>query len=207
MENTRCKKLTVTGFSHTNKHHVKHWFCVCDCGITHVKRQTSIKSGEASCDCDKKKQYEEAWKKSCEVRTLNIPHKRKLKNTRSNMIARCYDQKNKRYNAYGGRGIKVTQEWIDNPMSFYNWCLQNGYEGTLQIDRINNDGDYTPENCRLVTQTQNIRNTSRNKYLEANGETLCLSEWAIKLKTTTKKIIYWLGQGKSFQQIVDNLNG
>jgi hypothetical protein len=74
-----------------------------------------------------------------------------------NMKDRCINANNHSYDRYGGRGIKVCAEWL-NPDSFFEWALNNGYEEGLQIDRIDNDGDYCPENCRWVDRAINQQN-------------------------------------------------
>jgi hypothetical protein len=79
---------------------------------------------------------------------------------------RCNDPKRERYNRYGGRGIKVCDEWKTDFEPFCKWALSNGYREGLQIDRINNDGDYEPTNCRFVTRLQNCRNRPQFKRTE-----------------------------------------
>lgn len=78
------------------------------------------------------------------------------------MHARCNDKKSKRY---GGRGIKVCKTWRSFK-AFEKWAMQNGYHPDLEIDRINNDGDYKPSNCRFVTQVVNVRNSTAAKLTE-----------------------------------------
>ena len=74
------------------------------------------------------------------------------------MKARCYNKNSKIYEYYGRRGIKICNEWINNPTDFIFWGLKNGYKLGLDIDRINNNGDYTPDNCRFTTRKININN-------------------------------------------------
>ena len=94
------------------------------------------------------------------------------------MKRRCYNEKNKRYNRYGGRGISVCEEWRNNFNEFYEWSMSNGYSDKMSIDRINVDGDYAPENCRWITPAEQQKNTSRTHYITAFGKTMCMSDWA-----------------------------
>jgi hypothetical protein len=94
------------------------------------------------------------------------------------MITRCTDPTSKDYVHYGQRGITVSPAWLADFNSFMNWALANGYSDDLSLDRIDNDGDYEPDNCRWATITQQNRNTSRVIRLTAYGETKTLSEWA-----------------------------
>ena len=71
------------------------------------------------------------------------------------MIQRCTNPNVPRYKYYGGRGIKICDEWLEDPFAFYKWCEDNGYEKGLEIDREDNEGDYTPDNCRFVTRREN----------------------------------------------------
>lgn len=103
------------------------------------------------------------------------------------MKARCYNPQNDSYKYYGGRGIVIAEEWLNDPTAFIEWATNNGWAKGLQIDRKDVNGNYTPDNCRFVTQTINIRNTRTNIKLTYNGQTKCLSEWGevFKIKYTT----------------------
>ena len=105
------------------------------------------------------------------------------------MKHRCEDRKRTKYKDYGARGIKVCPEWKE-PNAFIDWALANGYEKGLQIDRIDNDGDYSPDNCRWVSPKVNSRNRRNTIYLTVCGETKCVSEWCER-KNVSQYTVYW----------------
>lgn len=85
-----------------------------------------------------------------------------LINRREGMIERCNNSNHSAYKQYGERGIYVCQEWLDSPQAFVDWALANGFSPELQIDRIDNNKGYSPDNCRWVTARDNIRNRSNS---------------------------------------------
>ena len=87
------------------------------------------------------------------------------------MKKRCYDKKHEKYHRYGGRGITICDEWLNNPASFVEWSMANGYADDLTIDRINNDGNYEPGNCRWTTQKVQQNNKSSCVCVTYKGET------------------------------------
>lgn len=93
------------------------------------------------------------------------------------MIQRCGNPKNKKYPEYGGRGIAVCERWRKSFADFLA-DMGNRPSNEHQIDRIDNDGNYEPSNCRWVTRRQNTQNTRHNRLVEFNGETLSLAEWS-----------------------------
>lgn len=127
------------------------WKCLCDCGKTTVVKYAHLKNGAVkSCGC---------WNKAPKKHGLTAKSIRpRIYGIWEGMKQRCNNPKVDRYPRYGGRGIKVCQEWMDSFESFYKWAMSHGYADNLTIDRINNDGDYTPDNCRWVTIAENIKN-------------------------------------------------
>lgn len=95
----------------------------------------------------------------------------------ASMRARCRNPKLTSFQNYGGRGITVCSEW-DDPVAFIRWGEANGYAQGLQVDRIDNDGGYSPENCRFVTAKENMRNTRRNRIVEVDGREMTVAEAA-----------------------------
>ena len=96
------------------------------------------------------------------------------------MKRRCYDNNAISYNKYGGRGIKVCEEWQEYE-PFSEWAKNNGYTDELTLDRIDNNGDYSPNNCRWATYKEQALNTRTNHFIEFCGEIKTLSQWADEL--------------------------
>ena len=116
------------------------------------------------------------------------------------MLHRCYNPKRQSYKRYGGRGIQVCEEWKD-PIKFMNWAEVNGYKEGLQIDRINNNGNYCPENCRWVTPKENSRNTRKNVNITLNGKTKTVSEWCEIIKISKFTVYWWIREkGKKYAE-------
>lgn len=165
--------LSVLDFSHTYKGH-SYWLCVCECGGHTVVRGSHLKSGNVT---------------SCGCRKGNITHYKsgtRLYAIWNNMRERCRNPKTKEYPCYGGRGIKVCDEWLNNFQAFYDWAMVNGYDetaprGQCTIDRIDNDGNYCPENCRWTTAKVQANNTRRTRFIELDGERHSVTEWARRL--------------------------
>ena len=96
----------------------------------------------------------------------------------SGIIQRCYNPKAKNYHNYGGRGITMFDEWRNSFSAFEKFCLTNGWKQGLQIDRIDNENGYFPNNIQFVTCAENLRNKRSNHLITYNGETHCLTDWS-----------------------------
>lgn len=88
----------------------------------------------------------------------------RLYNIWSGIKRRCLNRKDARYHDYGGRGVTVCDEWKNSFILFKDWAMSHGYSDELQIDRIDNDGGYCPENCRWVTAKENMKNQRPRRY-------------------------------------------
>jgi len=97
------------------------------------------------------------------------------------MKKRCYSKTAINYERYGGRGIEICSEWKDNVMNFYKWALNNGWKKGLQLDRIDNNKGYSPENCRFVTPKENANNRRSNFNVSYKGKTQSLKLWTEEL--------------------------
>ena len=109
---------------------------------------------------------------------MNKEDKKRLMIIRHSMYCRCYYPTTHGYERYGGRGIKICDEWLNNPRSFYDWSIKNGYKKGLTIDRKNVNGNYEPTNCRWVTREIQDNNRRNNRKITYKDETKTLSQWA-----------------------------
>jgi len=117
------------------------------------------------------------------------------------MKERCYNPKANGYKYHGGKGIIICNEWLDNPASFYEWSLKNGYEKTLSIDRINIYGNYEPNNCRWITMLEQQFNKSNNIFIEIEGEIKTASQWSKEAKVCRETIIKRYNNGENKEDI------
>lgn len=143
----------------------------CECGQEFEAIVSNVKTGETkSCGC---------WQRACTIArsTKHGGGTTRLYKTWAHMLDRCENNKIRSYKDYGGRGIRVCEAWHDFT-AFRAWALANGYADHLTIDRVKNDGNYEPGNCRWATRKEQNRNSRRNRLLTIGGETLCLAEWA-----------------------------
>lgn len=162
--------LTALGFSHKDKNRKTYWDFLCDCGNIKTLRLDCVKNGNTqSCGCLKREKslmnlnrngrkpmYGDIGKLSDCV----LYHRWK------GMKRRCYDKNFEQYKDYGGRGIFVCEEWLYSFRNFYDWAMSHGFSEELEIDRIDNDGNYEPDNCRWVTHKVNANNRKR-KYVDS----------------------------------------
>lgn len=122
-----------------------------------------------------------------------------------NMRDRCYLLSANEYKNYGGKGIKVCEEWNDKKtglISFAEWAYSNGYDENLTIDRINVNGDYEPSNCRWLTRQEQNNNTSRNINITYNGETHNIKEWSKILGVSDKTLTGRIRRGWKLEDVI-----
>lgn len=142
------------------------WLCKCDCGNTVIVASNTLRmKGQKTCGCLRKE-------KATARMTKHGGYAERLYTIWEGMKERCMNQKASNYNNYGGRGIKICDEWLNDYAAFRTWALANGYSDNLTIDRIDNNGNYCPTNCRWATgaeQNRNKRQRKDSKLLKADG--------------------------------------
>jgi len=181
----RFNRLTVLCEVHRDDPNYQRYAkCKCDCGKITIVNLALLKLGHTkSCGC---LHSESATKQAKLLHVQNTRHGMAKKGkvhplyrVYRNMIDRCYRKKHKQYENYGGRGIKVCKHWLNCFENFRNWALPRWKEG-LVLDRIDNDGDYLPSNCRFTTYVVSNNNSRNNIYYKFKGEYLTLTEIARK---------------------------
>lgn len=199
MRNTsKIKDLTGQKFNHLTvvklaSRNPIYWECVCDCGNTTFVRTSNLTRGQ--------------------VKTCGCAHKRgnpthghsntRLYRIYKKIIRRCYCADEPSYHNYGGRGITVCDEWKNDFMTFYNWALDNGYDESLSIDRINNDGNYEPTNCRWVDSKQQSNNRRTNKLFRYKGKTQTLMQWCEEYNVNYERVYARLSRGWNFEEAIE----
>ena len=188
-------KLTVISkdedyISPKGRRHPK-WICECECGNVVSVRQSSLlaKTHNAqSCGCWRKERASALNKKYGTYHDGLLSHGR-IYNIWHKMVDRCENPLNKSFKFYGALGISVCQEWHDF-MKFKEWAEQTGYSEELTIDRIDTNGNYSPDNCRWITITKQQSNRRDNRYVNFRDETLPIAIWAKRLGFH-KSTLYW----------------
>ena len=144
-----------------------YWLCQCDCGNKKSIRMDALVSGRTnSCGC---------------IPTGKIKHgqsRSKLYGVWTAIKMRCYNPNEPAYCHYGMRGIRMCDEWHNSFQPFFDWAIEHGYSEGLTIDRIDNDGDYEPANCRWVTQRVQNSNRRDTVFIDWNGKSLSMREWS-----------------------------
>lgn len=161
----RYGRLTVIeqhGFTEKNKYGCRQaiWYCKCDCGnyCEMASGTLTRKRNNHSCGCLAREHL-------LDMANGNITHRMtgtRLYGCYKGMISRCYRKKDIHYNAYGGRGIVVCDEWKNDAKAFIDWAITNGYSDDLTIERINVNGNYEPSNCTWIPMSEQYKNKQSN---------------------------------------------
>ena len=193
----RFGRLVVKSYSH-KKNKYNYWNCICDCGNSVIVSSGCLLSGTTlSCKCQRKENM-------LKSRLKHDSSKTRLYHIYNGMKKRCYDTKDINYKRYGERGIVICDEWLDKEngfQNFKNWALSNGYSDNLSIDRIDNNGNYEPSNCRWANDKTQCRNRRSNRLITYNNQTKCISEWSEIFDIPAGKIWYRLSHGYDLNKV------
>lgn len=164
----KFNRLTAVEYKGRSK-----WLFLCECGKEIITNGSDVRNGKS---------------KSCGCLAKEILTKRNITHGMTDTVTfkiwrgmrqRCENPNNHAYTNYGGRGIKVCERWA----KFENFLADMGERpGGMSIDRIDVSGDYEPSNCRWATRAEQARNTTRNRYVEIDGENLTITDWEVKMK-------------------------
>lgn len=178
---------------------IPYWNCICDCGKEQIVSGKMLKGGQSkSCGCSRKENVEIGERTKTHGMT-----KTRLYKIWAKMKYRCYNANYHEYKYYGGKGIVVCDEWKDSFENFKEWAFKNGYTEKLTIDRIDHEGDYTPNNCKWATVNEQANNKSNNVYLTHNGKRLTLAQWAKELNLPYSTLANRRRKGKSIEEILN----
>ena len=168
------------------------WRCVCDCGNEIFAPPWKLEHGRyKSCGCSKQEYIVKG--RIASGRDTGGESNTRLYNVWKGMLTRCYSPKHKGYKDYGGRGITVCQEWKESYETFKWWAILTGYDETAKrgqctLDRVNNDGNYCPENCRWATMSEQNRNKRKKADIDEQRRVFAERMNAVKLSVIPREI-------------------
>jgi len=163
-------KLKVLKKGEINEDENTYWVCECECGNLRNVRSYTLRTGRVvSCGCNREKN-----------KVKHGGFGTRLYSCWMGMKRRCTNNEvwNKKWESYGGRGISIHDEWVDDFVPFKTWALKNGYQDDLTLDRIDVDGNYNPNNCKWSTPKEQQNNRRINRKVTIDKETKNISEWA-----------------------------
>lgn len=201
----KFNELTVISFSHKDKHNFPHYLCECSCGTKRTFSIYAVKNGMIkSCGC---------------IKIPNIIAGAKLHNTKHGATKkdnlerlyriwvgvknRCNNKLGNRYKDYGGRGIMICSEWISDYPKFKEYCISIGYADNLTIDRIDNNGNYEPNNIRFVTRGENSRNKRSSKLSMDKAKEIRFLKQVDGWSTNSLSEKFGVGQGV-IRKVINN---
>ena len=146
-----------------------------------------------------RKYVSHTYKGVCKCQKSLHPAHHTLRSRWNDIKRRCYNQNDKDYKNYGGRGIEVCDEWLKDYHAFEAWALENGFREDLTIDRIDNDGDYSPYNCRWTTQREQNKNRRNSKLYDG----MTFPEWCDEHEVDEAPVRRYMRLGFSMEESAD----
>ena len=193
----RFGRLTAVRYYDYTNNNGSRWLFRCDCGRDVVAYSSLVRQGRTkSCGC----LNQELRKGRARHGMVGTP----VYNAWLHMRQRCNNQACPEYRNYGARGISVCPEW-DDFSAFYDWSMQNGYRKGLTIDRIDNDGNYSPDNCRWATMLTQENNKRNNHFVTYRGQRMTVSQCARAAGVSRNSLNYRLGRGMTADEAVDSI--
>lgn len=173
-------RLTAIQIVESGDRGKSRWLCKCECGKEKTVRADGLRSGKStSCGC-----YH------TEINKTHGMSNTKMYRSWYNMKLRCYEPTARHYQDYGGRGIVVCDEWLNDFLKFFNWAIRNGYREDLTIDRIYVNGNYEPNNYRWSNLKEQANNKRTNVTITIDGETRTLKQWSEKYNINYQTLWY-----------------
>lgn len=177
------------------------YLCLCDCGNTKIVAGTSLRYGKTkSCGCLSAESTSERARTHGKSKT-------RIYKIWAGLRDRCSNPNRHEFADYMGRGITVCKEWEDDFQAFYDWSMANGYSEKLTIDRIDNDGPYSPDNCRWTTRKAQSDNTRLTVHITVDGETKNITDWANTIGVARSTISRHVKSGDAEDYISSRLRG
>lgn len=171
MTGLRYGRLRVINYAGKDRNNLTEWLCECECGKKLIVRGQDLRRGrQVSCGCHKRNL-------TVERNTFHGLSKTRPYRIWKNMKSRCLNPKTKSYCDYGGRGITVCEKWVGSFDAFWE-DMKDGYADCLELDRIDSNKGYSPENCRWVDKKTQNRNTRQNHYIEVENRLITIAEAA-----------------------------
>ena len=169
------------------------WHCLCDCGKTTDVVASSLRSGTTkSCGC---------YRDTCPTNPRSKKHgqtKTRLYRIWIHMKERCLAPYHNSYKSYGGRGITICNEWLNDFEAFRDWAIANGYRSDLTLDRIDVNGNYCPENCRWVTMAEQAFNKRTNVMHKGK----CITQWAREVGANSVTVLSRIRKGWPIEEAI-----
>lgn len=194
---------------HVGKYHQTTWLCRCDCGNTKVITTSNLLRKEKptqSCGCLVKEMARKHIKEDNPKKTHGKSDTR-LYRIWKDMKRRTVNPKRQNYAWYGGRGIRVCDEWFNSFVTFERWARSHGYTDELSIDRIDPDGNYCPDNCRWSSKTEQANNRNSNRLFTYNGVTKTVAEWAVEKDIPYTLLMYRINAGWKPDRVFNKAGG